>query len=86
MNVVSGEKSYTFYPVIKVQDDHEHTTVQNVISADNQISLNTDNDVDKAHLFLQGTLPDDEFFIRCYDPSKDDGSGTIWENVFFEKS
>jgi hypothetical protein len=54
-----------------------------VESHDTKVSLNTDNSVDKSHLYLEGPLALDEFFIRCYDPEQDTGSGLPEENEFY---
>ena len=82
MQVFEGNETYTFYPIL--EPTHENKVVAHTVeSHDAKVSLNTDNSVDKSHLYLEGPLGLDEFFIRCYDPEQDTGSGLPEENEFY---
>lgn len=76
MNVFSGGSNYEFIPIPK--EKLVVTSVSKVIHE--QIRVDADDEVDKSHVYLEGPLLSDEFFLRCHDPDQDSGSG----NMFLE--
>ena len=89
MDIISAEGvEYKFYPLItptKGEYVEAHTVVHtNPSEPTSQIIMDTtNNDFDKAHLYLSGALPAGQYFIRCYNPDFDTGSGTEFDDVFW---
>lgn len=51
---------------------------------DHQIVLDaTAPNTDKSHIYLEGIIPADDYFLRCYNPSKDDATGNADLNDVF---
>ena len=76
MNVFSNGSNYEFFPIPK-----EKIVVSSVTKViHDKIQVDADNEIDKSHVYLEGPLPSDEFFLRCHDPEQDSGSG----NMFLE--
>ena len=54
---------YTEYPIFK-------KTTTSVLESGEHISINPHNNaVDKAHIFLKGDFPSDQYYIRCTNPT-----------------